>query len=634
MHQSRSAARRAFATAVVSVALVGLPSHLLAQTATKTKAQRDSAAKADSIKHAGHNMPGMTMPVKPAASATKKPAATTSQKAPTKTEPKSAPAAPKTAAKTGGAVPDRSVPVTKDMPGMTMPTMKDSSAMPAKPMSAMRDTAMSAAAHDSMMKAMAGRDSVGMKSMMSRDTSAMKAMTSSDSTAMKSMAGMHDSTRAKSDTMHQHADSAAMPGMKQHADSSQMQGMQMGMTAEPLGVSMDRMGSGTTWIPDAVKLPSYHAMAGSWDLMLHGFVFGQYNKQGGPRGDEQFGSLNWGMFMASRELSGGRFQVRTMLSLDPATVTPKGYPLLLQSGETYQGQPLVDRQHPHDFWMELGAMYERALTTNVGFMVYGAPSGEPALGPVAFMHRPSAMDNPFAPLSHHWQDATHVSFGVATAGLFTNKWRLEGSIFNGREPDEFRWNFDPIKFDSYSGRATFNPDSSWSFTAGYGWMKSPEILSPSEGLHRLTASALHGMKIGDEGQVATAVIWGANAHHGAWSHSVLVESEAVLDRSNTLLMRAEYVQKNAEELVLDGAPYNLASELRLNVATVSAGYIRELARVWGTTIGLGGMGTVNLVPSSIESIYGSRTPVGGVVFLRLRPQFKRAAMAGMGHAHE
>jgi len=421
-----------------------------------------------------------------------------------------------------------------------------------------------------------------------------------------------------------------MPAMGR-ADSSQMQGMQMMMTPEPLGVSMERMGSGTTWIPDAVMLPSYHSMAGSWDLMLHGFVFGQYNKQGGPRGDEQFGSLNWGMFMASRELAGGRFQLRTMLSLDPATVTARGYPLLLQSGEVYEGEPLVDRQHPHDFWMELGAMYERAITKNVGVMLYGAPSGEPALGPVAFMHRPSAMDNPFAPLSHHWQDATHVSFGVLTAGLFGNKWRLEGSIFNGREPDEHRWNFDPIKFDSYSGRVTFNPDSSWSFTTGYGWMKSPEILAPDESMHRVTASALHGVKRGEQGQIASAFVWGANAHHGEWSHSFLFESEAVLDQANTLLMRAEYVQKNAEELVLDTPPNNFDPEVRLNVGTLSAGYIRELGRVWGTTIGLGGMGTVNLVPSRIESIYGSRTPVGGVVFLRLRPQFKRA-MAGMGHA--
>ena len=175
----------------------------------------------------------------------------------------------------------------------------------------------------------------------------------------------------------------------------------MSMMIDPLGVSMERMGSGTTWIPDAVSLPARHVMSGSWLLMLHGFGFLQYDKQGGPRGDEQFGSLNWAMLMASRDLLGGRFQARTMLSLDPATVSSQGYPLLLQTGESHRGQPLHDRQHPHDFWMELAVMYDRALSRSFGVTVYAAPSGEPALGPVAFMHRPSAMDNLAAPLSHH-----------------------------------------------------------------------------------------------------------------------------------------------------------------------------------------------------------------------------------------
>src|SRR5256714_1755728 len=247
---------------------------------------------------------------------------------------------------------------------------------------------------------------------------------------------------------------------------------------DPLGVSMERMGSGTTWIPDAVPLPARHVMAGPWLLMLHGFGFVQYDTQGGPRGDDRFGSLNWAMFMASRDLLGGRFQARTMLSLDAATVTNRGYPLLLQSGETYRGQPLVDRQHPHDFWMELAAMYEHAFAHSIGVTVYVAPSGEPALGPVAFMHRPSAMDNLAAPLSHHWQDATHISFGVLTAGLFGRHWKLEGSAFNGREPNQNRWNFDRIRLDSYSGRATAHLDSSWVVSAGYGFLKSPEALHP------------------------------------------------------------------------------------------------------------------------------------------------------------
>ncbi|HUC41587.1 MAG TPA: hypothetical protein VMR92_12170, partial [Gemmatimonadales bacterium] len=243
--------------------------------------------------------------------------------------------------------------------------------------------------------------------------------------------------------------------------------MPMNMT-DPLGISMERMGSGTSWIPDAVPRPARHVMAGSWLVMLHGFAFVQYDKQGGPRGDDQFGSLNWAMLMASRDLLGGRFQARTMLSLDPATVTNRGYPLLLQSGETYQGQPLVDRQHPHDFWMELAVMYERALSRNIGVSAYVAPSGEPALGPVAFMHRPSAMDNPIAPLGHHWQDATHISFGVLTAGVFGHHWKLEGSVFNGREPDEERWGFDRIRLDSYSGRFSVHLDSNWTASVGYG----------------------------------------------------------------------------------------------------------------------------------------------------------------------
>ena len=389
----------------------------------------------------------------------------------------------------------------------------------------------------------------------------------------------------------------------------------MMMMLDPLGVPMERMGSGTTWIPDAVPLPARHHMAGRWLLMLHGFVFAQYDAQGGPRGDEQFGSLNWAMVMASRDWLGGRLQGRAMLSLDPATVTNRGYPLLLQSGESYKGQPLVDRQHPHDFWMELGAMYERALSPSIGVSLYAAPSGEPALGPVAFMHRPSAMDNLTAPLGHHWQDATHISFGVLTAGLFGHHWRLEGSAFNGREPNEERWGFDPIWLDSYSGRFTAHLDSNWVVSAGYGYLKSPEALDPGESVHRTTASILHGRKLGHDGQFAAAFVWGANRKAGTTTQSGLAEAEAVLDMSNTIYGRVELVQKSAEDLVLTALP----PETKFNVAAVTAGYIRELFRGSRATFGLGVQGTLNHVPSDLEPFYGSRTPVGGMVFLRVRP---------------
>lgn len=401
----------------------------------------------------------------------------------------------------------------------------------------------------------------------------------------------------------------------------------------PLGISMERMGSGTTWIPDDVTLPSRHFSLGGWGGMLHGFAFVQYDDQGGPRGDGQFGSLNWAMAMASRPFAGGVLQFRFMPSLDPATVSKCGYPLLLQSGETCNGQPLVDRQHPHDFFMELGALYERAMTRNTALLLYAAPAGEPALGPVAFMHRPSAMDNPLAPLGHHWQDATHIAFGVVTTGIYTRVLRLEASAFNGIEPDESRWNFDPIELNSFSGRITVNPNRSWSFTAGYGGIKEPEALDPEASLHRVVASAIYGRKLGQDGQWATTAIYGANEEHG-WSGSGLLESEAVLDRHNTIFGRAEVLQKSAADLVVAGVP----PDRSFNVGSLSLGYIRELIRGHAVTIGVGGVGTVNVVPGALDATYGSRTPVGGMFFVRLRPYQRdrgQRPMEGMlpGHAH-
>ena len=401
------------------------------------------------------------------------------------------------------------------------------------------------------------------------------------------------------------------------------------MMIEPLGISMSRMGSGTTWIPDAVTLPTREFMAANWDLMLHGFVFGQYNKQDGSRGDDQLGSLNWGMFMASHALAGGRFQARTMLSLDPWTVTPGGYPLLLQTGESYRGNPLHDRQHPHDFFMELGVVYDRSIAKSLAMELYAAPSGEPALGPVAFMHRPSAMDNPLAPIGHHWQDATHIAFGVLTAGIYTREWKLEGSAFNGREPDENRWNFDPITLDSYSGRLTVNPAAHWSLTAGYGYLKSPEALHPDESLHRFAASVLQGTTLGSDGQWSTALIWGANHFSGVanWSHAALLESEAILNRWNTVFGRTELAQKSAEDVVLPASSFT--PDRLFSVGNISLGYIHELGRGYGVTLGIGVEGTVNFVPSSLESFYGSRTPLGGLVFLRLRSLHVRSSMPDM-----
>ena len=279
--------------------------------------------------------------------------------------------------------------------------------------------------------------------------------------------------------------------------------------------------------------------------------------------------------------------------------------------------------------MELGVLYDRAIAKNLAMELYAAPAGEPALGPVAFMHRPSAMDNPLAPIGHHWQDATHISFGVLTAGVSGREWKLEGSVFNGREPDENRWDFDPIKLDSYSGRLTINPNEHWSLTAGYGYLESPEALHPDESLHRLTASVLQGTTIGSEGQWSSALVWGANRFSGAstWSSAVLLESEAILDRWNTVFGRTDLAQKSAEDLVLPSSSFT--ADRLFSVGNASLGYIRELGRGYGVTLGLGVQGMVSFVPSALESIYGSRAPLGGLIFLRLRSFHVRPSMQEM-----
>ena len=399
------------------------------------------------------------------------------------------------------------------------------------------------------------------------------------------------------------------------------------MTSGPLGLSMDRMGSGTTWIPDAVSVPSAHIVSDRWMLMLHGFVFAQYDKQNGPRGDDQIGSLNWAMLMASRMVGSNHVQLRTMLSLDPWTVTARGYPMLLQVGETYRGTPLRDRQHPHDFWMEVAALVEREITRDVGIQLYIAPSGEPALGPVAFMHRPSAMDDPFAPLGHHWQDATHISYGVLTTGVFTRRWKLEGSYFNGREPDEDRFYIDPIRLNSFSGRISFNPSQRWSLTAGYGEIKGHERLHPESIIRRAVASVLYGRRLGADGQASGTLVWGSNDHGGGWTHAALAEGEAILDRRNTFFGRLEVAQRNDVELgIVAGDPHdshsNPAGHASYNTGALSVGYIRELFRAFGTTTGIGGRWTVNMIPSALQAYYGS-APTAFAFFVRTRP-FHRA----------
>lgn len=395
-----------------------------------------------------------------------------------------------------------------------------------------------------------------------------------------------------------------------------------------LGIPESRTGSGTSWLPDAAPMHAYHVMARSWSLMIHGVAFGIYDRQFDRRGDEQINSTNWGMVMATRPFAGGQLQLRGMFSAEPFTVGSEGYPLLLQTGESFKGQPLHDRQHPHDLFMELAALYERPVAKNLAFSLYLAPVGEPALGPVAYPHRPSASADPFAPISHHWQDATHISFGVITAGLFSRTMKLEGSLFNGREPNEDRYDFDyrGRSLDSYAGRLTVNPNPHWSLSVSWGFLKSPEELQPNESTHRASASVLYSGSLGMTGSWSGAVIYGVNTHPGTDpSNSITAETSLDPDPRNSLFGRVEYVNKTAEDLVLSGVP----DDRRFNLSNIVLGYVRKLVRTSGLEIGIGVRGAVTFVPVTLEDVYGSRTPLGLAAYLRVRPIART-----MGHEME
>lgn len=389
-----------------------------------------------------------------------------------------------------------------------------------------------------------------------------------------------------------------------------------GMTHPMLGMygpyPMSRESSGTAWEPDSTPLEGIHAMVEDWSLMFHGFINGIYDHQEGPRGGTKFFSTSMGMAMAQRQLGIGTLGLRGMISLDPL-MGKTGYPLLLATGETANGvTPLIDRQHPHDLFMELAGSYSVPLSAkSSAFLYFGLP-GEPALGPPAFMHRFSSQDIPEAPITHHWLDSTHITFGVATLGYVYDKWKIEGSAFNGREPDQNRWNIDSPKFDSAAARLSYNPLPNWSFEASYGYLKSPEQLMPEVHERRAIASAIYNKPFGDNNW-ATTFAWGRRMDSpGHDLDGFLLESEVVFNQRHTFFGRAERVDE--DELFQPPSP--LADQV-FTVNKLSLGYIYDIPIHEHLKFGIGGLGSTYALPSAVRPAYGG-TPFSYMLFLRLK----------------
>ncbi|HEU5048230.1 MAG TPA: hypothetical protein VFT64_10360 [Rickettsiales bacterium] len=401
------------------------------------------------------------------------------------------------------------------------------------------------------------------------------------------------------------AEQDAMQHMDMGGDSMSMHGF---YGAYP----MNRESSGTSWQPDSSPMQGIQNMYGDWMTMVNGYADVIYDNQGGARGKDRSFSESMLMGMASHPLAGGTVGFRGMMSLDPL-MGKDGYPLLLQTGETGDGHtPLIDRQHPHDLFMELSTTYSHPVTENSSAFVYVGYPGEPALGPATFMHRFSGMDNPEAPIAHHWLDSTHITYGVVTAGYILNNWKFEGSAFNGREPDQFRWNFDEPCLNSYSGRLTYNPTANWSMQVSYGYIKSPEQLEPDVNQHRTTASATYNLPFNDNNW-QTTFAWGLDENSPGHSlHALLLESAVKLHDTHTFFGRGEWAQK--DELFDETSP--LAGET-FNVGKLSLGYVYDMPLAEHVKLGLGGLGSVYALPDSLTPYYGSN-PASFMLFARVK----------------
>jgi hypothetical protein len=348
-------------------------------------------------------------------------------------------------------------------------------------------------------------------------------------------------------------------------------------------------------------------MAGPWMLMGHANLFGVFDSQSGPRGDDKAYLAGMIMGMARRDFGAGdTLSLRAMLSPDPF-MGKDGYPLLLQTGETADGRThLVDRQHPHDFVSELSVSFAHRFSQADSLFVYFGYPGEPALGPTAYPHRASAMDNPQTPMGHHWLDSTHIVFGVVTAGFVHDRWKIEVSQFTGREPDQQRFDFDDARFDSTALRFTFNPNSNWSLQASWGYLKSPEQLHPDEHENRFTASATYVRPIA-KGSLAATLAFGLRRESESGDlHAILAEAEYKPCAAWTIFSRAEWQQNNEID----------AAGLTRAVGALSLGAIRDWRVATHAVIGLGALYTFDFVPDSVTPRYGG-DPHGAMVFVRL-----------------
>jgi hypothetical protein len=402
------------------------------------------------------------------------------------------------------------------------------------------------------------------------------------------------------------------------ANGHEMQPMRsMDMSSMESGLPSPHNSSGTGWQPASTPAKMWMTHLHGWDLMAHGVIFVTYNQQGGPRGEGKAESENYLMTMEQHSLWSGTLLLRQMFSAEPLTSPHPGFPELFQTGETYHGQPLVDHQHPHNVFSELAALYTIPIKENLSWLLYGGPVGEPALGPVTYLHRESASENPAAPLGHHLQDSTHISFGVVTTGFVIDKFKIEGSAFNGHEPGEQRWTIQLAPLDSWSVRGSWAPTSNWAAQYSYGYLSHPEALEPGD-QRRQTASVAYNRPL-RRGNWATTVVWGRvqKEYESFPLNGYLLESTVNFLTKDYAYTRLELVDK--DELFPDALTHP-----SYRIGAYTFGGVRDFVHSANWQIGVGGDITFYSKPAVLDPFYGNN-PVSFHIFVRIRPGSGKAS---------
>ena len=368
--------------------------------------------------------------------------------------------------------------------------------------------------------------------------------------------------------------------------------------------------------PAAAQEQPAAAATPAWSWMADGSLFATFNDQRSARGESQFRSQNWLMAMATRAAGKGQLTLSGMFSLDPVTVTKRGYSELFQMGEAYQKLENIDRQHPHDLFSQLAVGWRVPMGKASAFTITGAPVGEATLGPVAFMHRLSASENPTAPLAHHTLDSTHISQGVIAAAVDLGPVTLEGSAFHGREPDEKRYGITPGALDSWATRLWYRPSNAWIAQVSYGFLHQPEELEPGN-IKRTTGSLTWTRERVDHAFSITGAL-GHNTRTYTKLSAFLLEALARKGRTSAYT-RIELLHVETEHLLFPTVVHRPhPGELidPLNAYTVGA--VRDLPSARWFSVGLGGDVTFYNVPVRLRPFYGDR-PVAIHIFARVRP---------------